>query len=172
MGRRITVKLPSLVGTVEFQPTGLQIQVLCAYLEALANRERLGTVSPTDILASLGRDKSNWYHWIKKPEFMTWWNQAVEEYFSGHGLNEVHQAIFKRAITNSPTDAKMFLERFDKDYKPATAQEHTFPGIRPPDAKPSDAEIQAAIERSKARAKQVQSTCKDSKDMADKPHRQ
>ena len=62
MKRRITVKLPSLVGTEQFQPTALQIQVLCAYLESMADCERLGEVSPTDILASLGRDKSNWYH--------------------------------------------------------------------------------------------------------------
>ena len=93
MGRNITIKLPSLVGTVEFQPTGPQIQVLCVYLESMANCERLDAVSPTDMLAPLKRDKSNWYHWIKNPAFLNWWNKAIEEYFSGHGLTEVHQAI-------------------------------------------------------------------------------
>ena len=159
MGRRFTIKLSSLVGTEQYQPTGLQIQVLCAFLESMANRERLGTVSPTDILASLGRDKSNWYQWIKKPGFMNWWNQAIDEYFSGHGLREVHQAIYKRAITNSPTDAKMFLERFDPQYKPVTGSEHTFRGIRPPEQATPE-EIEAAIARSKALANSMQSTCK------------
>ena len=70
MGRNITIKLPSLVGTEQFQPTGLQAQVLCAYLESMANCERLDAVSPKDILASLKRDKSHWYHWIKKTGFL------------------------------------------------------------------------------------------------------
>lgn len=148
MSRTLTIRLPSLVGTKEFRPTGLQIQCLCGFIESLVvNKEQ----EPTKILTGLGRADTNWYGWLKKDGFLDWWNQAIEEYFTGHGLREVHKAVYRRALGNSPQDAKTYLDRFDKDFKPATKEEHSFPGLEPPK------DLPGALERSKERAKLVAS---------------
>jgi len=148
MSRKLTIKLPIIVGTQEYEPTGLQIQVLCAYIEAINAKEQ---AEPIRLLKAMAKAPTNWYNWLKKNGFMQWWNQAIEEYFTGHGLSEVHSAIYRRALGNSSQDAKIFLERFDKEYKPTTREERTFPGLEPPE------DIPGAIERSKERAKLVAS---------------
>lgn len=146
MKRKLVINLPSLVKTKEFSPTGLQIQVLCAFLDGMREENN---PSPRQILIALGRAAENWYGWQKKPDFLNWWNKALEEHFGGHGLTEVHSAIFRRATQNSAQDAKLFIERFDPKYKPTIGTEHTFPGIQPPE------DIEAAVERSKARVVQA-----------------
>lgn len=146
MSRKLTIKLPSLVGTQEYEPTGLQIQVLCAYIEAINAEEQ---AEPIRLLKAMGKAPTNWYNWLKKKGFIEWWNKAIQEYFTGHGLSEVHSAIYRRALGNSSQDAKIYLERFDKEYKPTTKEEHSFPGLRPPE------DAQAAIERSKERTKKL-----------------
>lgn len=72
------------------------------------------------------------------------------EYHKHSGLANVYSAMLRRACDNSPQDAKLFLERFDDDYKPATSQEHRFPGLRPPDG-----DVEAAVERSRKRAEAI-----------------
>jgi len=142
----ISIALPSLLSTQEFEPSGLMIKTLCAYLESI--RKSTGqVVTPQQIIVELGHDRTNWYNWQKKPLFTKWWSQSCEEFHQKTGLYNVHSAIYRRAIDNSPQDAKMYLDRFDPNYKPATAQEHRFPGIAPPE------DIAGAVERSKARAK-------------------
>jgi len=144
--RDISITLPSLLSTQEFEPSGLMIKTLCAYLEGI----RTGNgqmVSPQQIIVELGHDRTNWYYWNKKPLFTKWWSQSCEEFHQKTGLYSVHSAIYRRAIDNSPQDAKMYLDRFDPNYKPATAQEVSFPGIVPPEG------IDGAVQRSKARAK-------------------
>lgn len=154
-GKGLTIQLPSLVGTQEFKPTGLMIRTLCAYLQALERGEH---ILPYKILKGLGSSDKNWYNWLRKEGFIQWWDKGVGDYHVSIGLSRVHIAIYRRALGTSPQDAKLYLERFDKDYKPATAKEHSFfPGIAPP------ADIPAAIERSRARAKMfVASEVKDS----------
>ena len=148
---RLYVKLPSMVGTKEFEPTGLQIQTLCGYLSAING---IDNISPLDVLTSLGRATTNWYNWIRKPAFLTWWNRAIEEYFTGHGLKEVHRSIYRNALGNSAQDRKLFLERFDAEYKPTTKTEiDAYPGHRP--------EPEEAIARSNERIKAIQSTVID-----------
>jgi len=158
MTRRLTIKLPSLVSTQEFQPSGLMIRTLCAFLEALDAKKH---ISPPQILTALGKHSSNWYIWLKKPLFTEWWNKAIAEYHSHIGLSNVHNALYKFALKlSNPTDRKTYLERFDKDYKPTTSQEHSFPGIAPPD------ETGQAIARSRARAEQYARKTIESKDIS------
>ena len=146
MSRKLTVKLPSLVGTQEFEPTGLQIQVLCAFLEALNDGQQVEAIS---LLDAMGKAKTNWYNWLKKEGFIQWWNRAIEQYFSGYGICEVHAAIYRNALGNSAQDRKLYLERFDKDYKPTSKTEiKAHIGRRPPDTL-------AAIEESEAKTKAV-----------------
>lgn len=144
--RDITIALPSLIATQEFEPTAMMIKVISVYLESLKNIEK--PLTPPEILEKLGHSRRSWYYWLEKPLFQKWWEQACEEFFSKTGLYKVHSALYRYALLpNSPQDRKMYLDRFDPNYKPATAQEHTFAGIVPPEG------IAAAVERSKARAK-------------------
>lgn len=147
----ITVNLPSLVGTQEFAPTAIMIQTLCAYLEAVKQQDNSSEPpSATDILVSLGHARQNWYMWKKRPLFMDWWDKACNKFYQSSGLNDVYSAIYRNAVTNSQADRKLYLERFDKQYKPASSQEHTFPGVAPPE------QVGPAIERSRQRARQLQ----------------
>lgn len=151
-GKGLIIQLPSLVGTQEFTPTGLMIKTICAYLLAF---ERDEFVLPYKILEKLGASNKNWYNWLKKDGFIKWWNRACGDYHADIGLGRIHVAIYRRALGNSSQDAKLYLERFDKDYKPTTGKEHTFPGLEPP------ADLPGAIERSRERAKMVASEAKD-----------
>jgi len=137
-----TMQLPTLVGTAEFTPTGLMVQTLSKYLLSLCNTERKSAIM---ILSEDGHSKQNWYNWIyRKPGFMTWWNKVITDYHANYGLADVHNAIYRRAIGNSPQDAKMFLERFDDDYRPTSKTEMELtPGMRPPDLKDSQARSEA-----------------------------
>ena len=144
-GKGLTIQLPSLVGTQQFIPSALMIRVLCSYLQA---QELNKPQSAIQILKKLGNNVSNWYLWQKKDGFTDWWNRACADYHTNIGLSSVYGAIHRRATGNSPQDAKLYLERFDKDYKPTTGQEHTFPGIAPPD------KAEEAVERSRQRAEQ------------------
>lgn len=128
-GKGLTVQLPSLIGTQEFTPTGLMIKVLCVYLQALEKQE---DKSALQILSSLGSSKQNYYNWLKKEGYTEWWDKAVADFHSNIGLAGVYNAIYRRAKGNSPTDAKLYLERFDKDYRPATVREHKIEPLKPP----------------------------------------
>jgi len=110
--------------------------VLCAFLEATNRGEQ---ANPLSLLDALGKAKTNWYGWLKKGGFIEWWNQAVGEFFSGHGLSEVHASVFRNALGNSPADRKLFMERFDKEYKPVSKYEvGAYTGERPPDIDPEE----------------------------------
>lgn len=151
-GSRLIVKLPAMVGTTEFNPTGLMLETLCTYLQVSA---LTSVMTPLMVLKANGHSKQNWYDWEKKEGFSEWWSAAQDEYHSRLGLSDVYKAILRRALGTSPQDAKLYLERFDKKYKPTTVEERMFPGLKPPE------EIQGAIERSRARAKLVASEVVD-----------
>lgn len=144
----LTLQLPSLIGTQEFTPSGLMIKMLCAHLQSIELEKPQSVIQ---LLTMDGHSRSNWYDWLKKKGFVEWWNKACTDFHTHIGLSKVHMGIYRRAVSSSPQDAKTYLERFDKDYKPATSQDHNFPGLEPPK------DIPAAIERSKQRAKQVAS---------------
>lgn len=152
----IAIALPSLIATQEFEPTAMMIKVLSVYLESIKNTKNNEgkSLTPPQILEKIGHNRRNWYNWTAKPLFAEWWSKACVEFFSKTGLYNVHSAIYRRAIDNSPQDAKMYLDRFDPNYKPATAQEHSFAGVIPPE------DIAGAVERSKARGEAMQGLAK------------
>ncbi|MHC4498513.1 MAG: phBC6A51 family helix-turn-helix protein [Planctomycetota bacterium] len=116
-----------------------------AYIEASI---RDPDVTPQDICRELGIHRSLYYKWRKNPQFGLWLREVFNSHFKGEGLQQVYSAMLRRGAANSPQDAKLYLERFDVDYKPTTAREHSLhAGQRPPDQ-----DVQAAIAASKARA--------------------
>lgn len=142
-GQRLIVKLPAMVGTQSFTPSYVMIETLCAYLQVKDNNK---VMSPIQILKANHRSINNWYKWQKKEGFAEWWLDRQVEYHKRIGLPAVHRALHRYALGNSPQDRKLYLERFDPDYKPTTGTEHTFPGLPPPE------DLDVAVERSKARA--------------------
>ncbi len=114
-GKGLTIQLPSLVGVQEFIPSSLMIRILCSYLQA---QELDKPKSAIQLLKEFGNNRSNWYFWLKKDGFTDWWNRACADYHTNIGLSSVYTAIHRRATGSSPQDAKLYLERFDKDYMP------------------------------------------------------
>ncbi len=142
--QRLAIKLPSIICSQEFVPTGLMVLVICAYLEA---GQQGKVVTPRDILIQNGHSPANWYNWQKVPHFADWWLHAQAEWHTRIGLAQVHRAMYINATGNSAMDRKLFLERFDADYKPQTRQEHGFDlGAMPPEEK------ERSVAASRARA--------------------
>ena len=129
--QKLTHKLPIMVaGYKGFSPTALQIQVLCKVLQLNAIND---DTKPYLILEEMGKSNSNWYEWVKRADFCEWWHAAHVEYHSKTGLAGMYNAVQRRGLANSSQDAKLYLERFDKQYKPQTTTENTFKGFAPPD---------------------------------------
>jgi len=156
-GNKLVVKLPTIARVEEFAPTGKMIQALSVYLLAMDKDKSL---SGCQAAIEAGCSNKLWYKWLKRPHFIDWWNAAVAEYHKSTGLSDIYGDIFKfarRAVNHA--DRKLYLERFDKDYKPQHAEEHRFPGIMPPD------EIETRAERSRARARQFAAKNVESKEV-------
>jgi hypothetical protein len=151
--RQLNVSVPALIDTKEFHPTCTMQKVLWAHLKEISNPECDKVTNPAKILAKMGHDRSNWYKWQKQTGFWEWWNKAIEEELEGGILNRVYANLAKLAMTQRDSSViKLFLERFDKKYKPATRQEYDFAGYPPPEK-----DVQAATERSEARRKHIDS---------------
>ena len=130
--RKSSVKIISspVLGNAEFRPTNLMMRFVELYVKTL---EADGEVSPWKVMKELGSDNMNWQRWSHNPKFMKWFMSCCESYHSNIGLANVHNSIYKHAIKESPQDRKLFVERFDKGYKPQTSQSLTFVGLRPAD---------------------------------------
>ena len=138
--------MPSIVGNTDYTPTALQLKVLCGYMEGI---EKGIDASPMQILKADGHARKNWYNWTNKTGFMAWWSRSLSEFHLHTGIPEVHKAMFRRARKDSSADAKLYLERFDKDYKPTIRTEvDIFAGRRPDDA-------DEAVNRSKERIRVI-----------------
>jgi len=124
---KININIPSLVSCDGFEPTTAMQKFAVAYIQQ-------PELSHCEILRALGYSVQLWYQWQHKPGFKPWLQKVVSDSMSGIRLTEVYNAIYRRACDNSPQDAKLFLERFDKDYKPTNKTELEFgnKGQRPP----------------------------------------
>jgi hypothetical protein len=144
MAKKVTIKQPSLVGNTEFTPTAAMIRFALAYAQQL-------DVAPTRILKNLGYSPALWTQWNAKQKFKTYLQQAVAEIMGTGGLAEVYRAIKREALKHSAQDRKLYLERFDSEYRPAKelALSATTAGRRPPD--------QEAIDASEAKRKAIDS---------------
>ena len=149
---KMIVALPAILcDGDEFSPSKAMINFAALYVQALAKQpfiKPLQVVRDTRVIV-----EGTYYRWLCKPGFQKWLDKVQKEYFETTGLSRVHKAIYDNALSNSQADRKLFVERFDQDYKPQTGQEHTFKGYAPPE----EQNYQAALERSKDRFKLVQS---------------
>ena len=152
-GSKRLEELEVALGTDTFKPTGLMIRLFLAFIKD--DEER----NPQTILRDeLDSSYNLWYIWqATKPEFKKWWSDSLESIFTGVKLGQVHKAVLRRACQNSPQDAKLALERFDKQYKPTTAQEHRHSVAPLPDQDTAD----LAESSRKREVKRVESVVKD-----------
>ena len=82
----------------------------------------------TKLAEQLGITKQAIYGWNDCKEFVEWWAKHRQKFFETR-LDHIHAAIYARATglsaKGSTQDAKLFLERFDEDYVPASRKELT-----------------------------------------------
>ena len=105
-----------LLGIDDFSPTRQMIQTFVQFVKSD------GTKSPAQVLRDdVSGNYGQWYNWLSRyPKFDQWWESNLERVGKGTCLQQVHRAIARRACKDSPQDAKMYLERFDKKYKPSS----------------------------------------------------
>ena len=123
--------LQELLGFGSYKPTALQAK-LC-YADIHQNPEGL---SPTRLLTKLGYCRNNWYVWQgRDPAFIEWFDSVVHSALPSDALRNVHRAMYSEALKGTAQDRKLFLQRFDKGYKPKSSSDstHTFKGFIPPD---------------------------------------
>lgn len=122
--------LPLLLGMGGYKPTVFQAQAVYLFLISTENKPI------HQIVGDITYDASLWYKWKKKPGFMEWFDKVCHSTFSTEKLLDVHAAVYRRAMGNSPADAKLFLQRFDKNYVERTQQDQrlSFQGYEPADA--------------------------------------
>ncbi len=78
-----------------------------------------------DLAEELGISRQAIWNWNKTPAFMRWWKKEREIHFKSL-LDRVHAKAFQRATgkgAGNVQDAKLFMERFDPDYIPASRKE-------------------------------------------------
>ncbi len=156
---RMTKGLTIIEGTSDFHPTNLMERVLLRRLHEIGNPNHEKLTNPPVFLKAMGFSKSAWYKWQGMPGFKNWWEVCLEEHFSGDILRRIqahHAALALNA--NDSSMLKLYYERFDAAYKPATEVEHKVSGMRPPDAI-DEAAVTAAIDASR---KRIESITRDS----------
>lgn len=104
---------------VSFEPTATDLGFRDKYFE-LKSIDLSTTYKSVCIAYDLNEQ---WYY--KRchdcPAFKEWFQAAKTEFY-GKELGDVHEAMKKRAVKGSSKDAKLFLERFDKEYQPKQIQ--------------------------------------------------
>ena len=72
--------------------------------------------------------RRTYYNWLNNPVFVQWWTDEVNKYFARQ-LPQVHKATIDAATGHKPSygsqDRKLFYERFDKEFVPASRKEIT-----------------------------------------------
>lgn len=146
---RIQVVVPALIDTKEFHPTYVMQKVLLTHLAEMGSRDCEELTNPPKILTALGHDRSNWYKWKVMKGFNEWWQTAIEEELRGDTLSKVHVNLARLAMTHRDSSTiKLYLERFDDEYKPSLRQVHSLDRGYPP---PMDIEEALAISRAHGR---------------------
>ena len=102
----------------KWKPTRNQVKFLSAFM-TLAPTER-----PTNVLLAMkvGISQQALYKWFRKVEFMAWFDRQIEKHLNAD-LARVWASMRGQAIGGDCTAAKLFVERFDGDYKPTSKQE-------------------------------------------------
>lgn len=123
------MRVPLLKG--EFKPSKTQeLFRECYYKELQATRM---PINPYIILKEkVGLNPQNWNSWQKRAGFTDWFLDFKEKYHETIGISDVHEAIYQQAFKeNGSADRKLYLERFDKGYKPKSDNTFVFVGSRP-----------------------------------------
>lgn len=140
-GRQHVLRCRPLKRNGEFTASAYQVRFMSEYLKQLAEG---GQPNPYEIVKGLGIAGQNWVNWQKKRGFTDWFLKRRDSFHRQVGLPNVHTKIYVEAMKDSVQDRKLYLERFDKDYKPKTEQSMVFAGSRP-----IDIDEKSAVEQSR-----------------------
>ena len=102
----------------KFKPTRLMVRLLQAYLALEPNEV------PTNTLLAMkaGINRNTIPKWNRKVAFQAWWDSQIQRYTSTR-LSRIWGAMYQAGVKGDTPAAKLFAERFDKDYKPTTKRE-------------------------------------------------
>ncbi len=81
--------------------------------------ERLTRQSMAEAIGASPTTVGNWFH---DPDFCEWFEKETNRHVSLQ-LTLVWQAMYDKAVGGNVPAAKLFVERFDKDYKPVVKTE-------------------------------------------------
>jgi hypothetical protein len=109
----------------KWQPSPDQERLLSVFQDANYD------ISVCDACANADVPRKNYYNWHGNPEFGRWWQDQAEGHFRLQ-LHRVQAATFAHALGGGPRgsaqSAKLYLERFDKNYCPASRQHQEHSG--------------------------------------------
>ncbi len=82
--------------------------------------------------------------WFRRVPFLQWWDEQITKHLRGR-IDRVWTAMYLQAINGDAAQAKLFIERFDREYKPTTKQEiaHSLPTVSIGDG----SRVQGAVSR-------------------------
>ncbi len=135
---------------VKFKPTPKMEALLQAY--CLLEPDEVAT----NVLLGMraGVDPTTIWRWQSKAEFegfQDWWDGEIRTLTSAR-LDRIWGAMYRAGSKGDTSAARLYAERFDKDYKPTTKQEveHKLPTLKDNGLKDRIATSRANYERLQA----------------------
>ena len=133
----------------KFKPTREQIKLVYAWIELPPFRSLGSAVIKTKVTnETLGRacgvTEKSIRNWFRKVPFCDWFYGELDKYVRSD-LSRVWKSVFLGATSGDIGAAKLYIERFDRDYKPTTKQEiaHSLPTVSIGDG----SRVQGAVSR-------------------------
>jgi hypothetical protein len=110
----------------KWEPTENQQAVLTAVVESDC------TIGLLEVCATVGVSHQAYYKWFQTPGFVAWWDAQIESWASrkkesvyGALINAANRSTSKDEARYDTAAIKLYMERFDDKYKPASRSEIT-----------------------------------------------
>ena len=110
----------------KFKPTAKMLAMLQAYM-LLEPRE-----VPTNVALAMaaGVHRCTVWEWQQNPTFREWWIGEVRKYTSSR-VERIWGSMYQAAVGGDVSAAKLYIERFDPDYKPVKKTEQEVTHVLP-----------------------------------------
>ena len=111
----------------EWEPSKDQV----AYLNAQQDADYGLSVEKAMTESGSSVTRTRWYDWSKDDQFVAWWNEELDRFFSLRRARVIHH--LEQSAIGADKDAnvlaiKTLLERYDKKYLPASKKVIDGPG--------------------------------------------
>jgi len=103
----------------KFRPTKAMVR----FLRAWANLPPSQPVTNLALALEAKVHVRTVYSWLRKDQFVAWWAEQSDKLVSSD-LSKVWRAVLLAACRGDTGAAKLYVERFDRNYKPVRKSEH------------------------------------------------